>query len=680
MSTEAVKHPGAGCIVEFMQGDRPQTAFVLDESGGKFRVLTPTKREMKLPSGRILPWAGPCLDPDASREVALNALAERDKARVELAAAVDAMEIWELAQGEVEQASIEWFAGLVFDDVDADRLAAVGRALIERKTHFKFRPPKFEVYPEEKARARLEEERRARERREIIDAGRPFFQALYSAWSSGRPAPPGPDNLTMAEKLKSLLLGAMAEDPETMPLWNELSKGLPESPNLAFLLARTWGLVSEHHNMQMAREGYQWGDDWSEPFETEIAEIAARFENPGREPEPPELVSIDSASTRDVDDAFHLRETPDGFHLRLALAAPALGWNFEGPLDAAVRERSSSLYLPEGTCHMLPERLASDACSLKAGEPRPALVLDFSLDSDMRPTGLELSQRTVVVAENATYEQAEERIGAPEPDPMLAAAYELAELLRERRVENGAAVIVRPDPKILLSQEDGRDIVNVTLPHPCPKAHLLVSEMMILANTHAARWALERGASLFFRTQDIQLPPEAAGVWENPEDAFQVVKLMGPTILDVEPARHASLGVSAYSPVTSPLRRYTDLMNQAQLMSLAATGRPRWSKAELTEALPYLSARVEAAGRIQRFRPRYWKLVFLKQRREEFFDAVVVDSNRLVTASLPLLQIYVRAPKDVFGEKIRPGQPFRVKMEKVHPLENEMRVAEAWEK
>ena len=679
MSKEAVKHPGPGCVVEFMQGDRPQAAFVLDDSGGKFRVLTSTKREMKLPAGRILPWAGPCIGANATREQALNELAARENSRNELAAEVDAMEIWELAQGEVREATTEWFAGLAFGELDADRLASAGRTLLERKTHFKFRPPKFEVLPRDKVEARLEEERRARERKEIIDAGRPFFQALYSAWSSGRPAPPGPENQVMAEKLKSLLLDAMAEEPEIQPLWKELSKGLPETANLAFILARTWGLVSEHHNLQLAQEGYQWGDEWSRSFAEEIDAIAGRFENPDPEPEPVRYMSIDSATTRDIDDAFHLERTAAGFRLRLALAAPALGWDFGGELDMAVRERASSLYLPEGNCHMLPERLALEACSLMAGKPRPAMVMDFTLDNEMRPCGLKISRQTVVVAENASYEQAEERIDAQEPDPMLAAAFELSDRLRARRVENGAAIIVRPDPKIRLADEEGRTKVAIELPRPCPKAQLLVSELMILANTHAAHWALEHEIPLLYRTQDMQLSPEAAGVWESPDDAFQIVKLMGPTILDTEPARHASLGVSAYAPVTSPLRRYPDFINQAQLLAFAETGRAEWTKSEVAEMLPYISARLEAAARIQRFRPRYWKLVYLKQKRDEFLDAVVVDDNRLVTASLPLLQIYVRAPKEIFGDKLRPGQQFKVKMEKVHPLENEMRVGEAWE-
>jgi exoribonuclease-2 len=635
---------------------------------------------MKLPAGRLLPWAGPDLGENVSREDAVNAMVNCDQSRCEIQEDVDALELWELSQGEIDDASANWFADLIYGDVDADRLAAVGRALMACKTHFKFRAPKFEVYPEDKALARVEEERRARERREIIDAGRPFFQALHAAWSAGRPAPQGPTDPEMAEKLKNLLMGAMADDHEVQPLWKELAKGLPEMPHLAFLLARTWGLVSEHHNMLLAQEGYEWGDSWSEPFAAAIEDIAARFESPSPERDETPYVSVDSASTRDVDDAFFMRREGDGYSLRLALACPALDWEFDGGLDRAVRERASSLYLPEGTCHMLPERLGIDACSLVAGKDRPALVLTFQLDAEMRPTDYSMAVKTVRLAENITYEDAEQRASGDEPESMFSMAYELAHHLREERVNNGAAIIVKPDPKIVLDERDGRTSVSVTTPEPCPKAQLLVSELMILANAHAAQWSRDNGVTLLYRTQDIQLSPESAGVWETPEDAFQVVKLMGPTLVETEPKRHASLGIPAYCSITSPLRRYPDFVNHAQILSHLQTGQPKWDKQALDEMLPYLSARLDAVGRIQRFRPRYWKLVYLKQNKDTFFDAVVVDENKLVTASLTDVQIYVRAPKDIFGDKLMPGQVFQVRLEKIHPLENEIRVAEAWEK
>jgi exoribonuclease II len=90
-------------------------------------------------------------------------------------------------------------------------------------------------------------------------------------------------------------------------------------------------------------------------------------------------VTIDSASTQDIDDGFELTRDENGFKLRLALACPCLGWEFGSPLDRTVLQRFSSLYLPEGTSHMLPEALGKDFFSLNEGQDRPALLITFDL-------------------------------------------------------------------------------------------------------------------------------------------------------------------------------------------------------------------------------------------------------------------------------------------------------------
>ena len=97
-----VRYPGAGCVVEFMQGNAPQIAWVLEEQNGRLRLLLPNRRETALQAARILPWPGPAYEKNCSRDAALEIL-ERHKSRREVAN-VDPLELWELAQGEVEQA------------------------------------------------------------------------------------------------------------------------------------------------------------------------------------------------------------------------------------------------------------------------------------------------------------------------------------------------------------------------------------------------------------------------------------------------------------------------------------------------------------------------------------------------------------------------------------------------
>lgn len=56
-----VQYPSAGCIVEYLEGNAIQIALVTEESGGKLRLLLPNRRETRLTTSRLLPWAGPAL-------------------------------------------------------------------------------------------------------------------------------------------------------------------------------------------------------------------------------------------------------------------------------------------------------------------------------------------------------------------------------------------------------------------------------------------------------------------------------------------------------------------------------------------------------------------------------------------------------------------------------------------
>lgn len=680
MST-LVRYPGPGCIVEFLHGNKPNVAWVLEEQSGRLRVLTINRRESKLPAGRILPWAGPAHAADASREDIAHILQQHQDRRDELAAQVDPEEIWELAQGEVERASITWFAGLIWDDPDADQVAAMGRRILEQKTHFKFHPPEFEVHPAEKVEARQVEEEARREREHVVSAGMGFFHALWEARTKGKAAPEAPEGLE--ETLENVLVAAMADtagSPE-LTIWNAVKKGLPDLPHLPLFLGQTWGVFPEHFNGQLLQEGYAWGDDWAREFNEELDRLDAELDAREQTPEDVPFVSIDSASTHDIDDAFHVAPTEDGgYRLQVALACPALGWEFGSALDRAVRERASSVYLPEGASHMMPERYGIGRFSLYENQTKPALVLDCALDAEGNLISMQPRQTWVRVEQNSTYQAMEEALESADCDPRLALAAELGEKLRARRIDNGAVVVDRPDPVISLTGEGAQTRVSIDEAPRYDRAQATVSEFMILSNSSIGQWAADRDMPMLFRTQDITLPGDAAGVWHTPEDAHRIVRMMAPTTQELTPRLHATIGARAYAPLTSPIRRYSDLVNQAQVLNaIDHDGEPRWDREELLLMLPHITARTEAAGRIQRFRPRYWKLVHFKQNKKQMFSATVVEDGQLVVLAMPREQMYVRCPRNMLGDKIYPGQQFAIRLSKIDPLANEIRVVEALE-
>lgn len=669
--------PGPGSIVEYLQDNRPQLAMVLEEQSGRLRLFTQRGRETTIPAARLLPWIGPKFPFPASRAEMEECVARHQELRHMGASTIDVMEIWNLAQGELESASLDWFAGLIWDSPDPDQMAALGRALLEAKTHFKFQPPLFLVHPEETVSARLTEQEAARIHQELVLAGQDFFTEL---WKTGLAKNPPGD--ATAKKLADQLLRRL-KNPDDAPedtLWRNLTKHIPEHPHQALLLAQAWGLVPAHHNFLLDQAGYDWQDHWAAAHCEDIQGIRKRLLAMPSQAENLGLVSVDSESTRDIDDAFNLTRTEDGgFRLTMAIACPCLGWPWDSALDKAVAERASSLYLPEGTSHMLPEALGVGLFSLRQNEPRPALILDFLLseagavvDFSPRPGWVELQ-------ENTHYQRVEQAI--TDGVDLFRSAHALAALLRAARIAQGAVVFDQPDPDFKISGEGANLRIHLEQKPLALQAQLVVSEFMVLANAEVARWAHDKQLPLLYRTQNVVLPPGSSGCYTQPEDMYRMSKLLANAILRTKPGLHASLGVRAYASVTSPLRRYIDFLNMGQVISLLMNGQPRLDAQSLEASLPYWRSRLEAVGRIQRYRTRYWKLLYLRQQgQDQFWPAILVDElPAQAVFSLPGKQILVRAPKRLVGEKYFVGGRYLLRLGKVDPLLNEIKVMEICE-
>lgn len=730
--SDCVRYPAPGCVVEYLEGNAVQIALITEEAGGRLRLLLPNRRETRLNAPRLLPWLGPMYSADLGKEDAVRLLEQHRKSREELAADVPVMDAWELAQGEVAIAPAQWFAELFATDPDSDQVAAYGRALLACKSHFRFQPPDFQVFPAETVEKRLTEEKTRLEREALIAGGAAFLRLLWDVACRKRDLPPPPAAGSgsgewpapeVAGRLEEVLRVRMTdpEGQEHETLWRTLAKGLPDVPHLPVQLLMAWGKLPAHYNFWLDRAGYTPGDSWWMPHREEVEALAAaaavgampfvqptpetaseetplpensRCTDPGLLPESPlPFISIDSASTRDVDDAFYVETTADGRTLTLALACPALYWPFGGPLDKAVLHRGTSIYLPEGDCHMLPEELGTSSYSLLAGQPRPALCVRVPVDGNGHFGPCEVYLASVNLAANLTYSDSQavlDALAAGEsaalPDnpaathaDLLGLGLALARQRQQARIEGGAVIMDRPDPAIRLEGEGAEVRVHVGPDYHAPDAQMLVAEMMILASAAVAHWALERDVAMLHRVQDVVLPREYAGIWHTPQDMTRIMRALTPSGLEVQARPHAALGLDRYTPVTSPLRRYPDLVNEAQVVHFLCSGQPRWSESALTELLQTLSPVLDAVGQVQRFRPRYWKLLYFRQQGDKvWWPGVITEENdAFVSVSLQDQGMFVRGRRKLFDDRAHPGLRVDVRIGKVHPLYNEIMILEA---
>ncbi len=674
-------------------------AWVMEAQASQLRLYTINKREMRLAPGRLLPWSGPAYGASASRADIEERLELHRARREELAAGINTRELWDLAQGEVAQADIMWFAELLWSEPDIDQVAALGMAMLGEKAHFRFSPPWFEIFTAEQVEARLQKEAHEQKLAEVVQAGTEFFRKLYEASRAQQRIAPGeapPEEI--AADLRALLLERIA-DPDAHDadnIWKILTKNLSpkggvEDAFLPLALAVSWGILPEHYNFLLDRAGYDGAADWDAPHAEACAEVWAEagkaLEQMPAVADERVFVTVDPASTRDWDDASNLRRVPGGYEWSVAVACPSLVWPFGGALDKAVLRRASSLYLPEGAHFMLPEALCRDVFSLRAGEERLMLRVSILLSEelDVRETGVSITHGRI--AANISLDESEAALSGRaemEHAQRLRDFYELSLILRQRRIDNGAVITERNDPDVALRKdENGNVLVDVTPGEDYERSHLMVGEAMILCNSELARWGRDRGIPLIYRTQVANLPRESAGVWTRPDEVNQVLKSMPPARLSLEAKPHAGVGASVYSSFTAPMRRYLDLINQAQIVSFLQNGAPRLDQAALEALLPQISARMDSAAQIQRFRTRYWKLLYLQQQEQKrkgalnYWEAIITDDvNNLVTVVLLLTGLVLRGPRGLFGDRVSVGNTVGVRVGKINPVRNEIQIME----
>ena len=223
----------------------------------------------------------------------------------------------------------------------------------------------------------------------------------------------------------------------------------------------------------------------------------------------------------------------------------------DSPADLEARSRAASLYLPDMTVPMLPFD-ASERLGLGIRDISPALSFGINLDTEGAIVGLEIVRSWVRVS-RLTYDQVE--------DMCLDMPFErllwLAQNNEARRKRNGAVNIELPEVDICVENE------NILFrPARSLKSQMIVKEAMLMAGEAVAAYAVREGIPLVFSTQEASqvptLPDGLAGM-------YALRRFMKRGQLKSLPARHAGIGLDAYTQVTSPLRRYQDLIAHQQL-------------------------------------------------------------------------------------------------------------------
>jgi len=384
------------------------------------------------------------------------------------------------------------------------------------------------------------------------------------------------------------------------------------------------------------------------PRGTAFGDLAPPPPPPALPPGDMPAFSIDDAATTEIDDAFSVIFRADGTtRVGIHIAAPALGIAAGSELDRVAATRLSTVYMPGEKITMLPEDLI-EQYTLAQDRACPALSLYVEVDAEHNISGYATQADVIHIAANLRHESLEplfnERsIGVDGADyPFRRELEWLYGFARKLEAARGKADQVQRNDYVFKVEDARVAIVTRQRGNPIDK---LVSEMMILANSHWGALLAER---------------EVAGIYR--------AQTTGKVRMTLKPAPHEGLGVAQYAWSTSPLRRYVDLLNQRQILAAARAESPPHAGNDpmLFALMRDFELAYDAYNEHQRTLERYWCLRWLGQEGIEQLDATVWRENLVRLDRLPYIAKLTGAPT------LNPGERVRLAIERIDLLDIEL--------
>lgn len=407
-----------------------------------------------------------------------------------------------------------------------------------------------------------------------------------------------------------------------------------------------------------------------------------------------DFVTIDSAATRDMDDALAIKTTDNGWTLSVAIAAPSVDVAFNSVLDKAARKRTQTTYFSDKPLTMFPEELSIERFSLKEGEERQSLVFQCNIDTEGQVSEASFTPAIIRSHAKLSYAQVAALLDGQDynnnstlSDPatfkaqleQLLACTQALNLYRQTHyivIEN------RPDFALYLNNKGKLETIE-KIERNC--AHRIVEEAMLLTNRCAGDFLAEHNAGLFVhhrgyrdeRRQDIEsLLSEktnseirgteelenyihAINTLQKHDDAQALLSIqqrfLEASQLTDEAKPHFGLGFAHYATITSPIRRYQDLYNQRAIYQLLLGQQPQKIN---SQQLQQLQENAKESRNASQFMDKWLICDYMKNKiGETFTGSVTLLTNQGIGVRLDDTGIegFIVAKK---ADKKKPDAPF----------------------
>ncbi len=397
------------------------------------------------------------------------------------------------------------------------------------------------------------------------------------------------------------------------------------------------------------------------------------------------IFTIDSADSKDLDDAVSLAKLQDGWKLGVHIADVSHYVRPNTPLDEEAFERGTSIYYADSVIPMLPKALSNGICSLNPGEDRFAFSALMELEEDGTLRGFTFCKSVIRSRVKGVYREInaildgsageELREKYKELLPMIAQMRELSRRLDASRRERGSVELESVESKVLL--DENRMAVDV-VPRQRGESEEIIENFMLLANQAAATFAMQKEIPFIYRVHDTPTPEKLAslaqllqalgldareihppvqsktfaGVLEQVKGTKysmivnnQLLRSMAKAIYSPTNIGHFGLVLKNYAHFTSPIRRYPDLcihrIMTSVLDGMDSTKAQRKYGEFVARAAKHSSEMEQRAMTIERDCEDCYKAEYMTRHVGEDLDGVIT--------SVTSFGMYVQLPNTVEG-------------------------------
>ena len=356
-------------------------------------------------------------------------------------------------------------------------------------------------------------------------------------------------------------------------------------------------------------------------------------------------VTIDDISTTEIDDGLSVERLDGGKHrIWIHIADPTRWMSREDVIFKEAQRRATSVYIPTGVIPMMPYDIATQTFSLVKDKVTCAFSLGVRLDMETGAIDDYLVTPTKIrVDERLTYVKTDELLaaGCESEEPELSYLAAAAKARWAYRKANGAHTFASFSPKIRATifddreeDEEGADVLierNDAQQQTAEYKHSgqsIVSEMMILAGEVGALWGKDNGVALPYRVHYMA----------QSEEPLQLSSLSR-AVISTKPTPHAGLGLPGYTQMSSPIRRFNDIVVHLQMKNVLRGEGPLFGPDEMKEMAEAAYFVEREIKEIQMSCEQYWIAEYFKRHPgDKLWDATFL-SWRVADQGLGYVQI-----------------------------------------